>query len=236
MIETIGDITSFKWATVMSTAPLSIKLDGDTAALAMVPDSLVDPLSLSVSQRVRVELSLRKCVIHGVSNGSGAVEPGRVELTAAAGAPSGWLICDGSSLLRASYPRLFAAIGTAHGAVDANSFSLPDLRGRVAVGRDAGQVEFDVLGEKGGSKGHTHSPGSMAAAIGATSGDPNRIGYVANVANVGGGPASSTYSIAGVAGGQAGAQPFNHYTPVYGTTADGSTLQPYTALNYIIKI
>jgi hypothetical protein len=65
MIADINDITSFKWATVTAVSPLAIKLDGDTAELSLVPDSLVDPLSLAINDRVRVELSLRKCVIHG---------------------------------------------------------------------------------------------------------------------------------------------------------------------------
>lgn len=50
--------------------------------------------------------------------------------------PSGWLLCDGSSLLRASYPRLFAAIGASHGQVDGSSFNVPDLRGRFVRGVD----------------------------------------------------------------------------------------------------
>lgn len=43
--------------------------------------------------------------------------------------PAGWLKCNGASLLRASYPALFAAIGTQYGAADGNSFNVPDVRG-----------------------------------------------------------------------------------------------------------
>jgi hypothetical protein len=42
--------------------------------------------------------------------------------------PTGWLECDGSSLLRADYPALFAVIGTIYGAADSTHFSLPDKR------------------------------------------------------------------------------------------------------------
>lgn len=63
----IRDITSFKWATVVTNIPLSIQLDGDTAPLALVPDSLVDPWTLVPGDRVRVELSMRKVVVHGAS-------------------------------------------------------------------------------------------------------------------------------------------------------------------------
>jgi len=55
--------------------------------------------------------------------------------------PEGWLLCDGTSLLRATYPELFAAVGTSWGATDATHFNLPDMRGRSAFGADnmAGQ-------------------------------------------------------------------------------------------------
>lgn len=65
----VKDITSFKWATVVANVPLSVKLDGDSAPLALVPDSLVDPLTLVPGDRVRVELSLRRAIVHGVSSG-----------------------------------------------------------------------------------------------------------------------------------------------------------------------
>ncbi len=50
--------------------------------------------------------------------------------------PDGFLLCDGRSLSRTDYPKLFAAIGTAHGSVDANSFNLPDYSGRFLRGVD----------------------------------------------------------------------------------------------------
>lgn len=65
---------------------------------------------------------------------------------AGAAAPSGWLLCDGSSLLRATYPLLFAAIGTTFGAVDGTHFTLPDTRGRVTVGVGT-RVECDAVGD-----------------------------------------------------------------------------------------
>lgn len=55
-------------------------------------------------------------------------------------APPGWLVCNGRSVLRESYPALFEAIGTIYGSVDDAHFNLPDLRGRAIfgfVGQDA---------------------------------------------------------------------------------------------------
>jgi len=51
-------------------------------------------------------------------------------------APAGWLLQDGSSLLRTDYPTLFAVIGTTYGAADGTHFSLPDMNGRMSLGKD----------------------------------------------------------------------------------------------------
>lgn len=72
-------------------------------------------------------------------------------------APTGYLLCDGSSLLRADYPDLFAVIGTQFGSADATHFNLPNLVGRFPVGRNSGNTAFDVLGETGGAQTHTHA-------------------------------------------------------------------------------
>lgn len=52
-------------------------------------------------------------------------------------APTGWLICDGSAVSRATYSSLYAVIADVFGAGDGSTtFNLPDLRNRVPVGRD----------------------------------------------------------------------------------------------------
>jgi len=54
-------------------------------------------------------------------------------------APSGWLLCDGSLVSRATYPALFAAIGVSWGVGDGSTtFALPDMRSRVSVGAGTG--------------------------------------------------------------------------------------------------
>jgi microcystin-dependent protein len=81
---------------------------------------------------------------------------GRMAPFAGNTAPAGWLLCDGAAVSRTQYPQLFAAIGISYGAGNGSStFGLPNARGRVLVGRDAGQTEFDTLGETGGAKTHT---------------------------------------------------------------------------------
>lgn len=54
-------------------------------------------------------------------------------------APSGWLLCDGSAISRATYAALYAAISVAWGYGDnSTTFNLPDLRGRFLRGVDGG--------------------------------------------------------------------------------------------------
>lgn len=70
--------------------------------------------------------------------------------------PEGCLVCDGSDVSRTDYSELFAVIGTTYGEGDGSTtFNLPDKRGRVSVGLDATQTEFNTLGKHIGDKTHT---------------------------------------------------------------------------------
>lgn len=69
--------------------------------------------------------------------------PGDLLLTASnkkASPPTGYLYCNGASLLRASYAALFTAIGTTHGTVDGTHFNIPDYRGRFLRAQADGQA------------------------------------------------------------------------------------------------
>lgn len=64
--------------------------------------------------------------------------PGMIVPYGGAAAPAGWLLCDGSAVSRTTYADLFAVIGTTYGAGNGSTtFTLPDLRGRVAAGANA---------------------------------------------------------------------------------------------------
>jgi microcystin-dependent protein len=88
-----------------------------------------------------------------VPNVSEIMPAGTVTQTARITAPTGWLLCEGQAVSRTTFARLFDAIGTTYGTGDGSTtFTLPNLRGRVPVGRDTTQTEFDVLGETSGAK------------------------------------------------------------------------------------
>ncbi|MEO7328367.1 MAG: tail fiber protein [Minicystis sp.] len=72
---------------------------------------------------------------------------GSVLMFAGAEAPSGWLLCDGSQVSRATYASLFATIGTTYGAGNGSTtFHLPNLANVSPMG-----VGAHPLGETGGS-------------------------------------------------------------------------------------
>lgn len=66
---------TFRWATVTDDDPLRIRLDGDVDELPFEPESLVDPLLLTVADRVRCEISRSRVVVHGRSGGDARIGP-----------------------------------------------------------------------------------------------------------------------------------------------------------------
>lgn len=95
-------------------------------------------------------------------------------------APDGWLACDGATVSRTTYARLFAAIGTTFGAGNGTTtFKLPDLRGEFIRGWDAGRG-VDISRAFGSNqsdelKSHTHT--YRGATITAGGADPSGSGF-----------------------------------------------------------
>lgn len=111
-------------------------------------------------------------------------------------APSGWLICDGSSYSTSTYANLFAAIGYAYGGTG-SSFNVPDSRGRVSAGYDSGNasgrltastsqgVSASTVGNTGGEQAHTQAVSELVSHNHSIT-DPTHDHTVSNV-NQGGG-------------------------------------------------
>ena len=114
--------------------------------------------------------------------GTAAVPAGAVMDWSGGSAPAGWLLADGSAQLRASFPALnslYSGLGYPYGNGDgATTFNMPDLRGRVSVGRDdmgggpANRVtaaESGItgtnLGASGGAETHALSQAELASHV-----------------------------------------------------------------------
>lgn len=67
-------------------------------------------------------------------------------------APTGWLLCDGSSYLVATYPDLFAIIGYTYGGAGPN-FNVPNLSGRVPISADVGAGRLTANNNIGNTAG-----------------------------------------------------------------------------------
>lgn len=104
---------------------------------------------------------------------------GSVTQFAGTTAPTGWFLCNGQELAIATYPDLYAVVGTlfgaltnGSGAVGTTHFRVPDLQGRFPVGKGA-SAWGDVVGETGGSASsvaaHSHTLSGTATSNGAHS-------------------------------------------------------------------
>lgn len=78
--------------------------------------------------------------------------------------PVGWAECDGRLLSIAQNSALFALLGTTYGGDGETTFALPDLRGRVPMGRGNGPgLTPRSLGQKTGAETNTLTLANMPA-------------------------------------------------------------------------
>jgi len=191
-------------------------------------------------------------------NPTGAVLP-----YAGATAPSGYLLCDGSTFNGDQYPELRDCLGDTYGVHSGTSYYLPNLQGRVPVGKDASQTEFDAMGETGGAKTHTLSQTEMPVhthvqnahnhLVWIDTDDQGSHRHTYDYENVGtvlrnnASPAFNTASAPSTSTGNTSYAGTHHHT-VFGYSQDATAtnqnagsggahnnLQPYVVLNYIIK-
>ena len=168
--------------------------------------------------------------------------------------PSGWLLCDGSSKSRATYPGLFAAIGTIYGSVDGNSFNVPNFTGRIAAGAGG---SFGALGATGGAASvtlaignlpsHSHSITDKTHSHAASASDSGHTHTYINAVNTspgssvaGGGTFQAQAANTGVGVANISVFVTGATTGITSTNASGSgtavnILNPYLVINKMIK-
>lgn len=152
----------------------------------------------------------------------------------AATAPTGYLLCDGATVSQTTYATLYALIGHTYGTdPGSGNFILPNLKGKVVVGFNSAETEFDALAETGGEKTHALTTDELAT----HTHTQNSHAHSIPVNSTGSG--GSVYPVIGAAVdtiaqnyGTAAATAVNQNT---GSETAHQNLQPYITLQYIIK-
>jgi microcystin-dependent protein len=134
--------------------------------------------------------------------------------------PSGYLVCDGSAISRATYADLYSVLGTTWGSGNGTTtFNLPDLRGRTLIGSgQANGLTNRNLAEVGGAETHTLTISEIPSHSHTitSAGGGNVFSYGTGVGTVGNpNPGGSTYA-------NGGGQPHNN-------------MQPFIVITYVIK-
>jgi microcystin-dependent protein len=138
--------------------------------------------------------------------------------------PVGFLLCDGSQVSRTTYATLYAVTGNAFGSGNGSTtFNVPNLKGRVPVGKD-GSADFTNVGSSGGESRVTLNTSQMPS-----------HNHAAGTASSGG-SALPIYTITSDTYTTAEGQMKNSLrTGDVGGNQSHNNLQPYLALNFIIK-
>ena len=176
---------------------------------------------------------------------------GEIKIYAGVSAPAGYLLCNGQAVSRTTYSNLFSVIGDAYGVGDGSTtFNVPDLRGRVPAGMDAGigrltsatmTPDGNTRGGVGGAQTVTIAQANLpAATLTTTITDPGH-GHTVNAvldSLTQGGGAAVAFPRMNV--GSGAALVVNNTTGITASTALGGSgtavnkVQPTIIVNYII--
>ena len=171
--------------------------------------------------------------IHGVT------PVGAVVAYTGSSAPTGWLLCDGSTVSRTTYSGLFAVTSTTYGVGDGSStFALPDLRGRAPFGVDAMN---NSVGTGGGAASRLTGASTLGAVSGTETQTLSTRQMPSHVHTLMTHPTDNNHNA------QAGGRPEGSDQTRAGSIYTGDSVQstggghphqnmpPYLVLNYIIK-
>lgn len=149
-------------------------------------------------------------------------------------APVGWALCQGQPLSIAENPALFSLLGTTFGGDGVNTFNLPDLRSRVALGQGQGPgLSNYVQGQAAGVEAVTLTAGQAPA-------HSHPLMAAANVSASNPGPAlalgtpETAVKMYGGTGASTALAPSS--IGAFGSSLPHENRQPYLALNYIAAL
>jgi microcystin-dependent protein len=149
---TVGGSVEIKSTTASSTPSTGSLVLGGGAGIAgnvNVGGALTVATTASITGNLSVNAAATTTLSSRVDAGAvtyATVPVGMLAPFAGTTAPSGWLICNGASYAQSSYPALASVLGVSSG-----TFTVPDMRSRVAAGYLSGDSNFGTLRGTGGS-------------------------------------------------------------------------------------
>ena len=217
---------------------LRVNTGGSTNTLAAMGDGKVGIGTAAPNHELTVVGDISATgTIHGTDN----LPTGGIMSYAGGTAPTGWLLCDGSTVSSTTYNALYLVIGTTYGG-DSSNFALPDLRGRMVAGVDAMN---NSVGSGGGAASRLAHASTLAAASGtytetlSTHQIPGHTheqvhGQLVNSAATAF-PSTGNYGGSTFGGGTDDDTAFRSNTFSKGGDQAHNNMPPYLCLNYIIK-
>jgi microcystin-dependent protein len=219
-----GAITA---TSVTSTGALGLKVLTDTKYVTLGTDAINALLQSWSLMPLYINKEGNPVVFGGavtfLAGATGAEPAGIIHGYGGATAPTGYLLCDGASYLRADYAALFTAIGTTWGSADGTHFNVPDGRGKTLLGKAAAGTG-STLGASLGALDHVHAGPSHTHTISGTAASDGPGNHVHAFSDTSSGPSAT--SEGGSGGAQAGDSTHTH--DVSGDTGNNSASLAHT--------
>ena len=175
--------------------------------------------------------------------GVDSIPPGVIVPYGGTSAPTGWVFCYGQAVTQGSsgstYYALHAAIGTTYGSGSGGSgdFSIPDLRGRVAAGKDdMGGSSANRLTDPGNTIGHGINGDTLGDTGGAETHEVTVLQMPAHTHTVLGSLSSPNSGTAISMTNREQNSSVGNAASSVGSSHAHNNVQPTIVLNYIIKL
>lgn len=160
--------------------------------------------------------------IGGLSDSLSGGNIGVISMFAGNVAQAGSRFCNFDEVSRVDFAPLFAIIGETYGAGDGlTTFNLPNLKGRMIIGLDHSDSDFDTVGKTGGEKTHQLTISEMPNHHHNYSKSGSET--VQNSSNLGADETAGSDATSETA------------TSTNGSDQPHNNMQPYVVMNYIIK-